>query len=443
MEMRYTGLMKYRLEKDTLGSVEVAADKLWGAQTERALMYFSIGSERMPLDMIYALALIKKIAAMTNLELGILSQKKMRLIVKAADEIITEKLDEHFPLSIWQSGSGTQTNMNVNEVIANRAGRSFIHPNNDVNQSQSTNDVFPTAMHMVSAEKITSALFPSLKILQDALHKKQKPFALIKKIGRTHLQDAVEMTLGEEFSGYVALLDQSKKHIDHALSHLYELPIGGTAVGNGLNAPKNFDKIATKKIAEFMKLPFKPAKNKFALLSAHNAIQITSVALKTLATSLYKIANDIRWLASGPHCGLNELILPANEPGSSIMPGKVNPTQCETIMQVCIQVMANDTAISMANSQGNFELNVCKPLMIYNLLQSIRLLSDSCRSFTKFCIEGISVNKKQLEQNLDASLMNITKLAPKIGYDKAAEIAKYARENNLPLKEALRLFERI
>lgn len=414
--------------------------KNWGSQTQRALTYFNVGTEKMPFELISAIVLIKKIAATTNYELKALSKNKMTSIVRAADKILKGNFDDRFPLSVWQSGSGTQTNMNVNEVMAHLAN---VHPNDDVNMSQSTNDVFPTAMHIVSVKKIIAELFPALKILRNAFHKKQTQFSKIKKIGRTHLQDAVEITLGQEFSGYVALLDQSKKHIDHALSHLYEIPIGGTAIGTGLNAPKHFDKIAAKKIAEFTKLPFKPAKNKFALLSAHNAIQITSAALKTLAGSLFKIANDVRWLGSGPHCGLNELILPENEPGSSIMPGKVNPTQCESMLQICIQVFGNDTAISIANAQGNFELNVCKPLMIYNLLQSIRLLSDSCRSFSKFCVEGISVNKKQIDENLEKSLMNITKLTPKIGYDKAAKIAKYAKKHHLTLKEALALFEQI
>jgi fumarate hydratase class II len=399
----------------------------------------------MPQELIRAFGIVKKAAALANHELGKLSEEKTKLIVAAADEVIDGKLDDHFPLRIWQTGSGTQTNMNVNEVIANRAiqmaggvlgSKKPIHPNDDVNMSQSSNDTFPTAMNVAAVEMINHKLIPAVTELRDALLQKQKQFEPIVKVGRTHLQDAVPISLGQEFSGYVAQLDDNLKRIQMALEDLHELAIGGTAVGTGLNAPREFGDKTAAFIAKITKFPFVSAKNKFAALAAHDAFVMTSGVLKTLACALMKIANDIRWLASGPRCGLSEISLPENEPGSSIMPGKVNPTQSEALTMVCVQVFGNDTAIGVADSQGNFELNVFKPLIAHNLIHSIRLLSDSCHSFSEHCIKGIKANKKQIEAMLNRSLMLVTALNPIIGYDKSAKIAQKAYKENLTLREA-------
>lgn len=430
-----------RTETDSLGSIEVPADKYWGAQTERALLHFPSGNEIMPKEIIHALALIKKAAAQTNTELGQLAQNKAELIVTVCDEIIDGKLDEHFPLSIWQSGSGTQTNMNINEVIANRAAetqntKGILHPNDDVNKSQSTNDVFPTAIHLAAYKLIIELLLPNLTTLKNALTIKQNEFATIIKIGRTHLQDAVSLTLGEEFSGYVAQLEICLENINFALSQLKQLALGGTAVGTGLNAHPKFSELAIKKLSHLTGIDFIPAKNKFAALAAHEAIVITSSALKNLATALYKIANDIRWLASGPRCGIGELILPENEPGSSIMPGKINPTQCEMVLMICAQIIGNDAVITFANTQGNFELNVFKPVIAYNLIQAIKLLGSACNTFAEHAIKDLHANITKIKFYRENSLMHVTELAPKIGYDKAAKIAQLATANNITLKEA-------
>lgn len=439
---------KTRIETDSMGDIEVVDSHYWGAQTERSLHHFAIGHsqvDRMPMEVISALALLKKAAANANYQLGLLPEDKLNLISRAADEIIAGKLDEHFPLRVWQTGSGTQTNMNTNEVISNRAielaggklgSKTPIHPNDDVNKSQSSNDTFPTAMNIAAVIAIKNLLIPSVTQLRNALDKKQKEFADIIKIGRTHLQDAVPITLGQEFSGYVAQLDACLYHIDNTLQALYQLAIGGTAVGTGLNAPVKFAELTCKFIADATGLPFIPAKNKFAALAAHDDLVAMSGALKTLATALMKIANDIRWLGSGPRCGLGELQLPENEPGSSIMPGKVNPTQSEAMTMICIQVMGNDVAIGIAGSQGNFELNVFKPVMIFNLINSTRLLSDSCRQFRLYCIEGLKANRDRIDSYLKNSLMLVTALNPHIGYDKAAKIAKKAFTENTSLKEA-------
>ncbi|MCK4869920.1 MAG: class II fumarate hydratase [Gammaproteobacteria bacterium] len=436
---------KFRIESDSMGKIKVPTDCYWGAQTERSLQHFNIGHDRMPPELIRAFGILKMATAMANAQLGKLSKNKAKLIITASKEVITGKLNEHFPLRIWQTGSGTQTNMNCNEVIANRAiasaggilgSKNPIHPNDDVNMSQSSNDTFPTAMHIAATEQIINNLLPAIENLKDALATKQKEFNKIIKIGRTHLQDAVPMTLGQEFSGYVAQLTACIKNIKCTLPQLQELAIGGTAVGTGLNAPKNFDKLVAEKVSNFTKIKFTPARNKFAALAAHDAIVNTSGSLKTLACALIKIANDIRWLASGPRCGIGELILPTNEPGSSIMPGKVNPTQCEAMTMVCVQVLGHDAAIGIAGSQGNLELNVFKPLMIYNLLHSIDLLADVCNSFTKFAINGLQANKKKIALFLEHSLMLVTALAPTIGYDKAAHIAHTALHNDLTLKQA-------
>lgn len=442
---RYTSSATKRKETDSMGTVEVPDHCYYGAQTARSLVYFDIGTETMPRAMIRAFGLLKKAAAHANRSLKKLSDDKAKLIIQAAEEMISGKLDEHFPLRIWQTGSGTQSNMNVNEVLANRAiqlsggqlGSKYpIHPNDHVNASQSSNDVFPTAMHIATAEEITHHLLPALSYLRNALNKKAKDFHSIIKIGRTHLMDAVPLTLGQEFSGYVEQLDQNIKRIKQALPEVYELAIGGTAVGTGLNAPPKFGELTAKKIAEFTGIPFTSAKNKFAALASHDPLVFVSGILKTLACSLMKIANDLRWMGSGPRCGLGELILPENEPGSSIMPGKVNPTQCEALTMVCIQVMGNDTAIGIAGSQGNFELNVFKPLIIYNLLHSLTLIGDACRSFTDHLVVGIKANKKKIQNLLEQSLMLVTALSPKIGYDKAAEIAHKAYHEDLTLREA-------
>ncbi len=436
---------KTRTESDSMGKIEVPADKYYGAQSQRSLIHFSIGRETMPPELIRAFGVLKKAAALTNVELGKLAKPKAKLIIQAADEIIAGKLSDHFPLKIWQTGSGTQTNMNVNEVISNRAielargkmgSKDPIHPNDDVNMSQSSNDTFPTAMHIAAAEMIVHQLIPAVKSLRDALAKKQKEFSAIIKIGRTHLQDAVPLTLGQEFSGYVAQLDHDLDAVDKNLPVLYRLAIGGTAVGTGLNTHPQFAKKVSAHIAELTKLPFYSAKNKFAALAAHDEIVLMSGVLKTLACSLMKIANDIRWLASGPRCGLFEIHIPENEPGSSIMPGKVNPTQSEAMTMVCAQVLGNDATIGFAGSQGNFELNVFKPVMAYNFIQSVYLLSDACHSFTKYCALGITANKKKIEEYVHNSLMLVTALNPVIGYDKASAIAKTAYKENTSLKAA-------
>ncbi len=434
-----------RIDTDSMGEIEVPLDSYYGAQSARSLINFNIGRETMPAELIRAFGILKKAAAITNAELGQLSTEKAKLIEQAASEVIEGKLNSHFPLSIWQTGSGTQTNMNSNEVISNRAielaggvigSKNPIHPNDDVNRSQSSNDTFPTAMHIATVEMLQHQLIPNLKQLRSVLASKQKEFNHIVKIGRTHLQDAVPLTLGQEFSGYIAQLDANLEAIDNVLKPLYQLAIGGTAVGTGLNSPPKFATRVAEEISKLTNLPFVSASNKFAALAAHDAIVLTSGVLNTLACSLMKIANDIRWLASGPRCGLGELSLPPNEPGSSIMPGKVNPTQCEAITMVCAQVMGNNTTITVAGSQGNFELNVYKPVMIYNLIQSIYLLSDCTRSFTTYCVQGIEANTQQIEHYLNESLMLVTALNPVIGYDKAATIAKHAFSNQTTLKEA-------
>ncbi len=434
-----------RTETDSMGPIEVAADRYWGAQTQRSLHHFAIGADLMPRALIRAFGILKRAAAETNHELGLLAEEQATLIFKAADEVIAGTLDEHFPLRVWQTGSGTQTNMNTNEVIANRAielaggtmgSKQPVHPNDHVNMSQSSNDTFPTAMHIAAVEQITHELLPSVRALRDALDRRSQEFATIIKIGRTHLMDAVPLTLGQEFSGYVAQLDFALKQIEGTLEGLYELALGGTAVGTGLNTHPEFAERAAAKIAAYTGLPFVSAPNKFAALAGHDALVMCSGALKTLAAALMKIANDIRWLGSGPRCGLGELILPANEPGSSIMPGKVNPTQSEAMTMVCVQVMGNDAAIGFAGSQGNFELNVFKPVIIHNLLHSVRLLTDSCRSFREFCVEGLQPNPTQINHFLHNSLMLVTALSPHIGYDKSAKVAKHAYENNSSLREA-------
>ncbi len=434
-----------RIESDSMGKIEVPSEAYWGAQTQRSLRYFAIGNDTMPREMIRAIAILKKATAMVNKELGKLDPKKAELIIQAADEVIPGKLDEHFPLKIWQTGSGTQTNMNANEVIANRAielaggilgSKDPIHPNDHVNMSQSSNDTFPTAMHIAAVEEIYHKLLPNIAKLRDSLATKTQEFQNIVKIGRTHLMDAVPLTLGQEFSGYISQLDKDIERIQLSLPDLYELAIGGTAVGTGLNTHPDFAEKVAQEIAQITDLPFVSAPNKFAALAAHDAIVMCSGTLKTLACSLMKIANDIRWLGSGPRCGIGELILPANEPGSSIMPGKVNPTQCEAMTMVCVQVMGYDAAISMAGSQGNFELNVFKPLLIFNLLNSIRLLSDACSSFTDNLVVGLKINQEQIEDYLNNSLMLVTALNPHIGYDKAAKVAKKAYEENTTLEAA-------
>ncbi|MDY6804966.1 MAG: class II fumarate hydratase [Cyanobacteriota bacterium] len=434
-----------RTESDSMGEIQVRSDRYWGAQTERSLYYFSIGSNYIPPEVIKAFAILKKACAQTNHELGQLPEDKTKLITQAAEDILAGKLDGNFPLRVWMTGSGTQCNMNANEVIANRAialaggvmgSKNPIHPNDHVNMSQSSNDTFPTAMHIASAVAIKERLIPKVTKMRDALQAKAEEFADLVKIGRTHLQDAVPLTLGQEFSGYVAQLDADLKRVENVLPDLYELAIGGTAVGTGLNAPKGFAQLAAEKIAELTGLPFVSAPNKFAALAAHDAIVMASGAMKTLACSLMKIANDIRWLGSGPRCGLGELILPANEPGSSIMPGKVNPTQCEAMTMVAAQVIGYDTAITVAGSQGSFELNTFKPMMVFNLIESINIMADSCNNFTDFLLVGLEANEKQIDSYLENSLMLVTALSPKIGYDKAAKVAHHAHEKDLTLKEA-------
>jgi fumarate hydratase class II len=434
-----------RTESDSMGKIEVPVDRYYGAQTARSLIHFDIGKDTMPSELIRAFGILKKAAALVNQDLGKLSPEKAGLISQAADEVISGKLNLHFPLRIWQTGSGTQTNMNVNEVISNRAieisggemgSKRPVHPNDDVNMSQSSNDTFPTAMHIAAAAETARRLLPAVKKLRDALDAKGKEFAGIVKIGRTHLQDATPLTLEQEFSGWVSLLDRDGARVAMALDGLYDLAIGGTAVGTGLNAHPEFAERAATKISELTGLPFRSHPNKFASLSAHDEVVFASGALKTLAASLMKIANDIRWLASGPRCGLGELTLPENEPGSSIMPGKVNPTQCEAVTMVAVQVLGNDTAIGIAGSQGNFELNVYKPVMIFNYLHSVELLADACVSFVDHCISGIEANRDQIDKYVHNSLMLVTALAPKIGYDNAAQVAKAAHKSHISLREA-------
>jgi len=438
-----------RIETDSMGAIEVPADKYYGAQSARSLIHFDIGDattprDVMPKQVIRAMGILKKACALVNRDLGKLDEERTRLIVTAADEVIEGKLDAHFPLRVWQTGSGTQTNMNVNEVIANRAiemaggvlgSKTPIHPNDHVNMSQSSNDTFPTAMHMAAAEAMVE-MMPSVQALRDALDAKAKQWAHIVKVGRTHLQDATPLTLGQEFSGYVTQLDRALAACKQALDPLYDLAIGGTAVGTGLNAHPEFAQRAAAKIAELTGLPFRSHPNKFTALASHDDFVFASGALKMLAAALMKIANDIRWLGSGPRAGIGELILPENEPGSSIMPGKVNPTQCEAMTMVCVQVYGNDLAISFGASQGNFELNVFNPVMIYNFLHSATLLRDACRMFRLHCVEGLQANEEVIAKYLNESLMTVTALSPKIGYDKAAEIAKKAHHEKTTLKEA-------
>ena len=438
--------MSYRIEKDTMGEVKVPSDKYWGAQTERSRNNFKIGqSSSMPLEIIYGFAYLKKAAAHTNCELGVLSTEKRDLISQVCDEILDGQLDDQFPLVTWQTGSGTQSNMNTNEVIANRGhfinGGSlsdtdkFIHPNDDVNKSQSSNDTFPTGMHIAAYKMIVETTIPAVELLRNTLAMKSKDFMKVVKIGRTHLMDATPLTLGQEFSGYVSQLDHGLKALNNTLSHLSELALGGTAVGTGINTPDGYAELVAQKIAEFTGFPFVSAENKFEALAAHDAIVESHGALKQLAVSLNKIANDIRLLASGPRSGIGEITIPSNEPGSSIMPGKVNPTQCEALTMVCAQVMGNDVAIGVGGLQGHYELNVFKPMMAANILQSARLIADACVSFNNNCAVGIEPNHQNLKKNLDNSLMLVTALNTKIGYEKAAKIAKTAHENGTTLKE--------
>lgn len=436
---------KFRIEKDTMGEVEVPADKYWGAQTQRSLMNFKIGNDHFPREFIWAFGILKKAAALTNKELGVLDSKIAELIIQAADEVIEGKLDDHFPLVIWQTGSGTQFNMNVNEVIANRAieiaggvlgSKNPVHPNDHVNRSQSSNDTFPAAMHIAAAERIINHLIPNIRILRNTLHKKSEDFKDIIKIGRTHLMDATPLTLGQEFSGYVAMLDYAIERLNKALEDVYKLALGGTAVGTGINAHPEFPERVAKKIAELTKIPFVSAPNKFEALTSHGALLNLHGVLKTLAADLMKIANDIRWMASGPRCGIGEIKIPENEPGSSIMPGKVNPTQSEAMTMVCCQVMGNDVAINIGGSGGNFELNVYKPMIIHNVLHSIRLLGDACINFNDKCVVGIEPWIENIQKHLNNSLMLVTALNPYIGYDNAAKIAKHAYKTGKTLKEA-------
>ncbi|ABJ74895.1 class II fumarate hydratase [Leptospira borgpetersenii] len=437
--------MKTRIETDSMGEIAVDDSKYWGAQTERSLHHFHIGNDRFPREMIRALGILKKSAAIVNAELGLLTEDKKKLIVQAADEVISGKLDEHFPLSVWQTGSGTQTNMNSNEVISNRAieiaggvkgSKKPIHPNDDVNKAQSSNDTFPTAMHIAVAEQLNQKLIPALGQLKDTLEKKADEFKNIIKIGRTHLQDATPLTLGQEFSGYVQQLKYNIARVKAVLSAVYRIALGGTAVGTGLNTHPQFAVKAAAQIAKETGLPFVSAENKFEALAAHDSLVEVSGVLKTIAASLMKIANDIRWLSSGPRCGIGEISIPENEPGSSIMPGKVNPTQSEQMTMVSAQVIANDVAVNIGGASGNFELNVFKPLIIHNVLNSIRLLSDSCVSFEEHCARGITPNKEKLDEHLNNSLMLVTALNPHIGYDNAAKIAKNAHKKGSTLKES-------
>ncbi len=443
--------MTYRIEKDTMGEVQVPRDRYWGAQTERSRMNFKIGPEAsMPREIIYGFAYLKKAAAYANCDLGVLPEAKRDLIAQVCDEILTGQLEDEFPLVVWQTGSGTQSNMNVNEVVANRAhvlegkvlgeGERTLSPNDDVNKSQSSNDTFPTGMHIAAYTTIVKHTLPSVRVLRDTLHRKAQEFRDVVKIGRTHLMDATPLTLGQEFSGYVSQLDHGIRALEHTLDHLSELALGGTAVGTGLNTPEGYDVKVAEYIARFTGLPFKTAPNKFEALAAHDAVVESHGALKQLAVSLNKIANDIRLMASGPRSGIGEIIIPANEPGSSIMPGKVNPTQCEALTMVCAQVMGNDVAVSVGGTQGHYELNVFKPMMARNMLESARLIGDACLSFEKNCAVGIEPNHNVIEKLLNNSLMLVTALNTKIGYYKAAEIANAAHANGTTLKEeAVRL----
>ncbi len=437
--------MSTRIEKDSMGEIEVPSEVYWGAQSARSLIHFDIGWEKMPREVIRGMGILKKASAIVNTELGKLPQEKCDLIVRAADEVIEGKLDAHFPLSIWQTGSGTQSNMNSNEVISNRAiemaggvlgSKKPVHPNDDVNKSQSSNDTFPTAMHIAAAEDLNNRLLPAVKKLRDTLDKKANEFKDLIKSGRTHLMDAVPITLGQEFSGYVQMLDMAMQRIKLVLPGLYEIALGGTAVGTGLNTHPDFAVKVAAKIAELTGLPFVTAPNKFEALATHDALVFAHGALKTLAASLMKFANDIRWMASGPRCGLGELAIPENEPGSSIMPGKVNPTQSEAMTMVATQVFGNDATINFGGASGNFELNVFKPVIIYNFLQSSRLLADTCRMFEEHCAVGIEPIKEKLDYYMNNTLMLVTALNPHIGYDNAAKIAKHAHHNNTSLKAA-------
>jgi fumarate hydratase class II len=437
--------MKTRIETDTMGPIEVPADRYWGAQTQRSLEHFRIGGDRMPRELIRAFGLLKKACALVNRDLGLLPADLVEAIVRAADEVTEGKLDDHFPLGVWQTGSGTQTNMNVNEVIANRANELLggqlgakkpVHPNDDVNRSQSSNDTFPTAMHVATVEQIRRRLAPAVQRLRQTLDAKAQAFADLVKIGRTHLQDAVPLTLGQEISGWVSQLDHALRHVEAAMPHLHELAIGGTAVGTGLNAPPGFGDLVAMRLAELTGHPFVRAENYFEALAAHDALVAAHGAIRTLAAALMKIATDVRWLASGPRSGLGEIRIPENEPGSSIMPGKVNPTQSEALNMVCVQVFGNDVAVTVGGASGNFELNVFKPLIIYNVLHSVRLLADASESFDTHCARGIEPDRGRIAHHLDRSLMLVTALAPRLGYDRAAEIAKKAHREGLTLREA-------
>jgi len=434
-----------RIESDSMGKIEVPANVYWGAQTQRSLLHFNIGRDTMPPELIRAFGILKKACALVNRDLGKLSAEKAKLITRAADEVISGQLNDQFPLRIWQTGSGTQTNMNVNEVISNRAieiaggemgSKKPIHPNDDVNMSQSSNDTFPAAMHIAAAERVRNALIPAIRTVRDAIAAKAREFEDIVKIGRTHLQDAVPLTVGQEFGGWANLLERDIRRLEQALDGLYDLAIGGTAVGTGLNAHPEFAERAARKIAELTGLPFRSHENKFAALSAHDEIVFAQGALETLAASLMKISNDIRWLASGPRSGLGELTIPENEPGSSIMPGKVNPTQCEAMTMVCVQVHGATAAVGFAGSQGNFELNVFKPVIIYNFLHSVTLITDACHGYVEYMVKGIEVNRERVKGHVENSLMLVTALTPKIGYDKAAKIAHTAHVEHTSLREA-------
>ena len=437
---------QFRIEKDTMGPVEMPNDKYWGAQTQRSINNFKIGENKMPMEIIRAFAILKKAAALTNLDLGVISKEKTDLIAKVCDEIVEHKLDDQFPLVVWQTGSGTQSNMNLNEVISNRAhvlaggklgeGKPMVHPNDDVNKSQSSNDTFPTAMHIAAYKMIIETTIPGVELIRNTLAKKSDEFMKIVKIGRTHWMDATPLTLGQEFSGYVSQIDHGLKALKNTLAHISELALGGTAVGTGINAPKGYDVLVAKKIAQLTELPFVTAENKYESLSAHDAIVEASGALKTLAVSFMKIANDLRVLASGPRSGIGEIIIPENEPGSSIMPGKVNPTQIEALTMVCAQIIGNDTAITIGGLNGHFQLNVFKPVMIFNFLNSARLLGDACVSFNDNCAIGIEPNKPVLQKNLENSLMLVTALNTHIGYENAAKIAKKAHHEGTSLRQA-------
>jgi fumarate hydratase class II len=437
--------IKYRIETDSMGEIKVDDSKYWGAQTQRSIEHFSIGNDLIPIEMIHSMGKLKKAAAMTNHELGILDNEKYNLIIKAADEVINGQLDNQFPLHVWMTGSGTQSNMNVNEVISNRAielaggklgSKDPIHPNDHVNMSQSSNDTFPTGMCITIGYIYINTLIPAIKVMRDELLKKENEWKDIVKIGRTHMQDAVPITLGQEFSGYRVMLDENIERLKYSLNDVYKLAIGGTAVGTGINTKKGFAELVSKNIADITGLPFVSADNKFSVMGSHDAIVMASAALKTLAVSLYKIANDIRLLSCGPRAGFHELLLPENEPGSSIMPGKVNPTQCEALAMVAAQVMSNDNAVSLAGAGGLLEMNVYKPMMIHNIVNSVNMVSDACHFFTKYLLKGMQPNKEKIDYYLNQSLMLVTALSPVIGYDKASKLAHHAHEKNCSLKEA-------